>query len=139
MLNVISQWIRRHFSVRHFHDHIITKRLTRSAQHCTKCMRDSVGDHPKKQQKKKKNIYLYIYISRPFWTILWASQPHRGVGVCFQGTALSAGPSSMNLVPPAPQNGAQMGPNDSIGRYSKVSNDIHLTNKICRSITWMIN
>ncbi|XP_033197728.1 unconventional myosin 10A isoform X1 [Bombus vancouverensis nearcticus] len=37
------------------------------------------------------------------------------------GTALSAGPSSMNLVPPAPQNGAQMGPNDSIGRYSKVS------------------
>lgn len=44
----------------------------------------------------------------------------------------------MNLVPPAPQNGAQMGPNDSIGRYSKVSNDIHLTNKICRSITWMI-
>ncbi|XP_076764901.1 unconventional myosin-XV-like [Xylocopa sonorina] len=37
------------------------------------------------------------------------------------GTALSAGPSSMNLVPPAPQNGAQIGPNDSIGRYSKVS------------------
>ncbi|XP_076621991.1 unconventional myosin 10A isoform X1 [Colletes latitarsis] len=37
------------------------------------------------------------------------------------GTVLSAGPSSMNLVPPAPQNGAQMGPNDSIGRYSKVS------------------
>ncbi|XP_026670463.1 unconventional myosin-XV [Ceratina calcarata] len=33
----------------------------------------------------------------------------------------TAGPSSMNLVPPAPQNGAQIGPNDSIGRYSKVS------------------
>ncbi|XP_076234476.1 unconventional myosin 10A [Calliopsis andreniformis] len=37
------------------------------------------------------------------------------------GTVLSTGPSSMNLVLPAPQNGAQMGPNDSIGRNSKVS------------------
>ncbi|XP_039312298.1 unconventional myosin-XV [Solenopsis invicta] len=34
---------------------------------------------------------------------------------------LPAGPSSMNLVPPAPPIGAHMGPNDSIGRYSKVS------------------
>ncbi|XP_014481805.1 PREDICTED: unconventional myosin-XV isoform X1 [Dinoponera quadriceps] len=36
-------------------------------------------------------------------------------------TVLPAGPSSMNLVPPAPPIGAQTGPNDSIGRYSKVS------------------
>ncbi|XP_024944481.1 uncharacterized protein LOC107271471 isoform X3 [Cephus cinctus] len=37
------------------------------------------------------------------------------------GMVYPAGPSSMNLVPPAPKNEAQMGPNDSIGRYSKVS------------------
>ncbi|XP_020280008.1 unconventional myosin-XV isoform X2 [Pseudomyrmex gracilis] len=36
-------------------------------------------------------------------------------------TVLPAGPSSMNLVPPAPSIDAHMGPNDSIGRYSKVS------------------
>ncbi|KAG5317858.1 MYO15 protein, partial [Pseudoatta argentina] len=36
-------------------------------------------------------------------------------------TVLPAGPSSMNLVPSAPPIGAHMGPNDSIGRYSKVS------------------
>ncbi|XP_024893243.1 unconventional myosin-XV isoform X1 [Temnothorax curvispinosus] len=36
-------------------------------------------------------------------------------------TVLPAGSSSMNLVPPAPSIGAHMGPNDSIGRCSKVS------------------
>ncbi|XP_012058460.1 PREDICTED: unconventional myosin-XV [Atta cephalotes] len=36
-------------------------------------------------------------------------------------TVLPAGPSSMNLVPSAPPISAHMGPNDSIGRYSKVS------------------
>lgn len=97
----------RHF-VRHFHDHITSTNTTGVAQHCTnsfQCLRS-----------------LSIEIMS-FWTILWAFEPHRGVGVCFQGTVLSAGPSSMNIVPPAPQNGAQMGPNDSIGRYSKVPTD----------------
>ncbi|EFN63513.1 Myosin-XV [Camponotus floridanus] len=56
-----------------------------------------------------------------FWTILWVSEPRHGTGVCFQSTVLPAGPSSMNLVPPAPPIGAHTGPNDSIGRYSKVS------------------